>query len=307
MNTETIHVEANGLQFAMSRCGSGRKLALLLHGFPESRYSWRHQMPVLAELGFTAWAPDLRGYGDSDRPEGVAAYAMTELLADVAALIDAARTRGMDGPVTLIGHDWGGAIAWYFALLGSRPLERFIVMNLPHPTRFAQGLKTLRQLRRSWYMFFFQLPWLPERLLARHGAAAIAGILRGTAIDKARFPRDVLSVYCRNALRPGALTAMLNYYRAAFRYPPPPRRKFAVPLETPTLMIWGEEDRALGKEFTVDTGALVRDFTLRLLPRVSHFVQQEAPEAVNDIMREWLLTSRPAAGAARDACVIRAG
>ena len=305
MNIETIHVEANGLRFAIDRCGNGRSLALLLHGFPESRFSWRHQLPVLAELGFSAWAPDLRGYGESDRPDGVAAYAMTELLADVAALIDAARARGMDGPVTLIGHDWGGAIAWYFALLATRPLERFIVMNLPHPTRFAEGFKTLRQLRRSWYLFFFQLPWLPERLLAGNGAAAIAGILRRTAVDKTRFPRDVLSVYCRNAQRPGALTAMLNYYRAGFRYPPPPRREFCIPLETPTLMIWGEEDRALGKELTVDTGTLVRDFTLRLLPGVSHWVQQEAPEAVNEILREWLLTSRPASGLARAARVSR--
>jgi pimeloyl-ACP methyl ester carboxylesterase len=147
-------------------------------------------------------------------------------------LIDAARARGIDGPVTLIAHDSGGAIAWYFALAGSRPLERLIVMNLPHPVRLAQGLRTLRQLRRSSYLFFFQLPWLPERLLAANRAAAIARIFLGMAVDETRFPRAVLSVYCRNARRPGALTAMLNYYRA------------------------------LGRELTVGTDALVRDFTL---------------------------------------------
>jgi len=287
---ETIQVEANGLRFAVDRCGSGSLLALCLHGFPESRFSWRYQLPMLAELGFTAWAPDLRGYGDSDRPQGVAAYAMQNLLADVAALIDAARRMGVQGPVTLIGHDWGGAIAWMFVLLRPRPIARFIVMNLPHPLRFAEGLRTLRQLRRSWYLFFFQLPWLPERVLAANQAAAIAGMFRGMAVDKSRFPRAVLEVYCKNALRPGALTAMLNYYRAMFRHSQrskPALRKF---LEVPTLMIWGERDSALGIELTYGTEALVQDFSLHYLPGVSHWVQQEAPEAVNAIMIEWLAT-----------------
>jgi len=287
---ETIQVEANGLRFAVDRCGSGSRLALCLHGFPESRFSWRHQLPMLADQGFTAWAPDLRGYGDSDRPRGVAAYAMPNLLADVAALIDAARRLGVAGPVTLIGHDWGGAIAWMFVLLQPRPIARFIVMNLPHPVRFAAGLRTLRQLRRSWYLFFFQLPWLPERLLAANHAAAIAGMFRGMAVDKSRFPRAVLEVYCKNALRPGALTAMLNYYRAMFRHSQRSSPALHKVLEVPTLMIWGERDSALGIELTHGTEALVRDFSLHYLPGVSHWVQQEAPEAVNAIMVEWLAT-----------------
>jgi pimeloyl-ACP methyl ester carboxylesterase len=287
---ETIDVEANGLRFAVDRCGSGSQLALCLHGFPESRFSWRYQLPMLAAQGFTAWAPDLRGYGDSDRPLGVAAYAMPNLLADVAGLLDAAARMGATGPVTLVAHDWGGAIAWMFVLTKPRPIARFIVMNLPHPVRFAAGLRTLRQLRRSWYLFFFQLPWLPERLLAANHAAAIAGMFRGMAVDKNRFPRSVLEVYCKNALRPGALTAMLNYYRAMFRYAPRRDPRLRQVLEVPTLMIWGEQDAALGIELSYGTEALVRDLSLHYLPGVSHWVQQEAPETVNAIMAEWLAT-----------------
>ncbi len=282
---QTIRVVANGLTFAVDRCGTGQKFALLLHGFPESKFSWRYQLPLLAELGFTAWAPDLRGYGGTDRPGGVAAYAMTHLRDDVTGLIDAARAQGITGPVTLIGHDWGGAIAWDYVLEPARPIERFIVMNLPHPKKFAAGLKTWAQLRRSWDMFFFQLPVLPERWLAANNAAVLGKMFRGMAVDKSRFPREVTEVYRRNALQPGALTAMVNYYRALFRFPRRARR--AKLLEIPTLMIWGEADTALGKELTYGTGELVRDFTLKYLP-ASHWVQQEAPDEVNRIIRDWL-------------------
>lgn len=286
---KTAFIPANGLTFEVDQCGDGRKLALCLHGFPESKFSWRHQMPLLAELGYTVWAPNLRGYGDSSRPRGKQAYKMEHLLADVAGLIDAARARGIDGPVTLIAHDWGGAIAWSFALAGIRPLEKFVVMNLPHPAIFMQKVGTWAQIRKSWYIFFFQLPWLPEWMMRRKNAEFIAQAFHGMAVDKSRFPDEVLDHYRQNALKPGALTAMVNYYRAAFgnreqsmRWRSPPR------LLTPTLMIWGEEDAALGKELTYGTENLVEDFMIRYLPGVSHWVQQEAPETVNTILQAWI-------------------
>ena len=283
----TIRVAANGLDFAVDTCGEGRDLALFLHGFPESRFSWRFQLPLLARLGFTAWAPDLRGYGDSARPDGVAAYRISELLKDVAGLIDAARAQGIDGRVVLVGHDWGGALGWLFVLNAIRPVDRYIVMNLPHPDLFARGLRTMRQLRRSWYIFFFQIPGLPERLLAAGRAQAIARAFRGMARDKSRFPDEVLEVYRRNALAPGALTAMINWYRANLRNPfrrLAPAKRLAIPV----LMIWGERDAALGKELTYGTEKLVDDFTLCYLPGVSHWVQQEAPEVVNGMIEAWL-------------------
>ncbi|MDD3446905.1 MAG: alpha/beta fold hydrolase, partial [Zavarzinia sp.] len=185
---ETIMVPANGLDFEVDQAGTGDRLALLLHGFPESKFSWRAQIPVFVEHGYTVWAPNLRGYGRTTRPIGVANYTLDHLTEDVAGLIDAARARGITGPVTLVAHDWGGAIAWAFVLRRARPLERFIILNMPHPVLFFRGLKTWAQLRRSWYMFFFQIPWLPEFLMSLRGARAVGEAFRGMAIDKSRFP-----------------------------------------------------------------------------------------------------------------------
>ena len=284
---ESIRVAANGLDFEVAACGDGPRFALLLHGFPECSYSWRHQLPMLASLGYTAWAPDLRGYGGTSRPNRVRDYRMRHLVNDVAGLIDAA---GADETL-LVGHDWGGAVAWVAALAGVRPLERLIALNLPHPLLFRRGLRTWRQLRRSWYIFFFQLPLLPELVLGADRARRVSGIIRGTARRKDRFPREVLEVYRRNAAQPGAIPAMLAYYRAFLRYPMNRDLARAVSrvLDTPTLMIWGEEDGALGRELTYGTDELVSDLTLRYLPGVSHWVQQEAPETVNAMIEAWLV------------------
>jgi pimeloyl-ACP methyl ester carboxylesterase len=282
-------VQANGLRFHVATCGAGERLALCLHGFPECWYSWRYQMPLLARLGYRVWAPDLRGYGETDRPLGIQAYAVERLIDDVAALIDAAGARS----TVLIAHDWGGIIAWYFALRRVRPLERLVVMNLPHPAIMDRALRSWRQMRKSWYALFFQIPRLPEALLRAQDCRAIGEAFRGMAIDKSRFPDDVLRVYRDNAARPGALTAMLNYYRAFVRGGGLRQRALGYPLiETPTLLLWGEEDSALGKETTYGTECFVSNLTLRYLPRVSHWVQQEAPETVNAMLEAWL-TDRP--------------
>lgn len=282
----SLRVPANGLDFEVAACGDGPRFALLLHGFPECSFSWRHQLPLLASLGYTAWAPDMRGYGGTTRPRRVRDYRMRHLVDDVAGLIDAAGAR----ETLLVGHDWGGAVAWVAALAAVRPLERFIVINLPHPRLFRRGLRTWRQLRRSWYIFFFQLPWLPELVLGANGARRVSGAIRGSARRKDRFPGEVLEVYRRNADRPGAIWAMLAYYRAFLRYPIDRDLARATTriLDTPTLMLWGEEDTALGRELTEGTDELVRDLTLRYLPGISHWAQQEAPETVNAMIEAWL-------------------
>jgi pimeloyl-ACP methyl ester carboxylesterase len=152
-----------------------------------------------------------------------------------------------------------------------------------------RALRTPRQLLRSWYVFFFQIPRLPEALLRARNYQAIADAFRNMAVDKRRFPEEVLDVYRRNAAHPGALTAMINYYRAAVRGGAARQGALGFPtIETPTLMIWGEEDRALGKETTYGTDAFVRHLTVRYLPGVSHWVQQEAPETVNAMLEAWL-------------------
>lgn len=281
---ETEFIRAGDLEFEVLTCGNPEsdRLALMLHGFPEHAYSWREQMPLLARLGYRVWAPNQRGYGKTTRPAKRADYRLDLLLDDVAALIDVSGAKR----VTLVCHDWGGIVGWFFALRGLRPLERFVVMNLPHPQRFHEALRHKAQRRRSRYAMFFQLPWLPEFLFRRNGARMIGDAFYEMAIDKTRFPDEVLDVYRAQALEPGALTAMLNWYRAN-RFLSTFEGPFPV-LETPTLMIWGEEDVALGVELTDETDALVRDFTLRKLPGVSHWVQQEAPEAVNAILEAWL-------------------
>ena len=280
----TRMVEANGLTFETLEAGSGDRLALFLHGFPELNFSWRHQLPMFARLGYRAWAPNLRGYGKSSRPKGVGAYHIDHLVADVAGLIDAAGAR----EVTLVAHDWGAIIAWMFAIRKTRPLHRLIIMNVPHPLCFAREVRHWRQLKKSWYVFFFQIPGLPERLLAANNARAIGDAFRNMAIDKSRFPPEVLEVYRRAALEPGALTAMINYYRAAMRARPSVMQPRPGTVDVPTLMIWGEEDSALSKETTYGTDEFVRDLTIRYLPGVSHWVQQEAPEKVNAIIEAWL-------------------
>lgn len=288
---ETRFVEANHLRFEVDVCGDGDRLALCLHGFPEHSFSWRYQLPLLAQLGYKAWAPNLRGYGRSERPTGMAAYAIENLLADVAGLIDAAGCR----ETVLLAHDWGAVIAWYFAMRRIRPLSRLVICNVPHP---APAQKTMRgsfeQMKKSWYILFFQLPGVPEWVLGRHGAAPVADAIRRSSVDASRFPDEVLEVYRRNAAVPGALTAMVNYYRALLRGGGARRQhELGYPtIEVPTLMIWGEDDVALTRETTHGTEDYVRDLTVRYLPRVSHWVQQEAPEVVNPMI-EAFLTGRP--------------
>lgn len=280
----TRTIEANGLRFAVDEAGEGDDVALLLHGFPESRYSWRHQLPALAALGWRAVAPDLRGYGETSRPPERAAYRMEHLVADAGGLFDALGARRR----LLIGHDWGALVAWSFAMARTRPLDGLVAMNVPHPAVFRAVLRrSWAQRRRSWYVAFFQIPRLPEWFLTRNRARAVGHAFTGMAVDRSAFPREVTERYRQNALLPGAMSAMLAYYRANLGLLA--RGGGASPaIETPTLLIWGEEDKALGLELTEGYDGLVEDFTLRRLPNVSHWVQQEAPEAVNAALGDWM-------------------
>jgi pimeloyl-ACP methyl ester carboxylesterase len=283
----TRRIQANGLEFEVDEAkgGDGTRLALCLHGFPESKFSWRYQLPLLAELGYLAWAPNQRGYGQSSRPKGVAAYDIDNLVADVEGLIAASGAK----ETLLIAHDWGAIIAWHCAMRHIKTLTRLVIMNVPHPSRFAEDIRKNRtQQRKSWYVAFFQIPKLPEWFLTRKKAKAVGDAFLGMAIDKSRFPEDVLQHYRDNALLPGAATAMVNYYRAGRRAGSKRMAPEPGTVDVPTLIIWGEEDSALEKSLVPGTERFVKDLTVRYLPGVSHWVQQEAPEKVNDILKEWL-------------------
>ena len=274
----TLFVEANGLRFEVLEQGSGDRLALCLHGFPEHAVSWRHQMPVLAALGYRVWAVNQRGYGRSSRPLRIADYAMPELLDDVAALVDASGAKS----VVLVGHDWGAMVAWHFAAGRVRPLERLVIMNVPHPLCFRAALRRWRQARRSWYIAFFQLPRLPERMLSANGGAAVRRMFARLAL-----PPEVMAVYTAQIVEPGAATAMLNWYRAA-RGHDPRTPDMARVIEVPTLLVWGEDDVALDPVCLDGTERYVRHLTLRRLPGVSHWVQQDAPGTVNRLLQDFL-------------------
>ncbi|HEY0704220.1 MAG TPA: alpha/beta hydrolase [Candidatus Acidoferrales bacterium] len=298
---EMIRVPANGITFEVATmCAAAAepgikpsedRLALCLHGFPEHAYSWRYQMPLLAKFGYRVWAPNLRGYGATDSPQEISAYTIDTLVADIAALIEASGAK----QVLLLAHDWGGALAWILAMRRPELINRLVILNLPHPACFQRELKRARQLRKSWYMFFFQIPKLPEYLLRRNGAALIGRMFRGSTHHPERFPDDVIQVYRDNALRPGGLTAMLNWYRAFFQRrreeqetQPGAARPRLPKIEIPTLFLWGNADVALDFRCTEGTENYVTNLTFRVFPGVSHWIQQEAPEAVNAMLQAWL-------------------
>jgi pimeloyl-ACP methyl ester carboxylesterase len=282
-------ISANGLNFAIDECGGGDAVALCLHGFPESRKSWRHQLPVLAAQGWHAVAPDLRGYGETSRPGAQADYHIDRLVDDVAALFEALGAKRR----LLVAHDWGALVAWVFAMRRVRPLDGLVIMNVPHPRVFRDTLRTSwAQKRKSWYVAFFQLPWLPEAMLGANGARGVGQAFVGSAVNKAAFPPDIIDHYRANASQPGALTAMINYYRANF---PNVLDEPVVVIDVPTLMIWGEQDVAIDIANTQGYGPLVTDFTLVRLPDASHWVQQDAPDAVNAALVAWLAAKLPGA------------
>ncbi|MEK6665643.1 MAG: alpha/beta hydrolase [candidate division NC10 bacterium] len=285
-------VEANGLRFHCVTAGEG-PLVLLLHGFPEFWYSWRHQIPALAAAGFMVVAPDLRGFNDSDKPAGIEAYRMSQIVEDVAGLC---RAFGHEQAV-VVGHDWGGAVAYAFAMANPDMTRALVALNCPHPADFSQALmggKNLEQMKKSWYMFFFQFPEIPEQVLAADNFR----LLKAFAYSQARrdtFSAKDLKAYTEAFSKPGALTGGINWYRAMLRRPTHasgvgtrPARLFP-PIGAPTLVIWGERDHFLGKELT---RGMKRHFTgkfsIRYLPGVSHWVQQEVPGRVNALLLNFL-------------------
>lgn len=271
-------VDANGLAFHVEEAGSGDRLALCLHGFPETSHSWRHQLPVLADIGYRAWAPDLRGYGATrPLPSSTEEMAVERHLDDVDALLDAA---GVE-QVTLIGHDWGAIISWLYAMRRPERVERLVILNVPHPAAFERNARTNpRQWLRSWYALFFQLPWLPERALTARRAEAVARAFEGV------LPDEDVEVYRHAMLQPGAAKAAVDIYRAFLRGGGLVRqRRLGWPTITcPTLVIWGVRDVALGEELLAGTDRWVADLRVEKLD-ATHWVQQDAPDVVNGLLR----------------------
>lgn len=288
-------VELEDVRLHFVEAGAG-PLVILLHGFPEFWYSWHHQLRALAEAGYRAVAPDMRGYNRSDRPAGVEAYRLRRLVDDVAGLMAAL---GSDR-AAIAGHDWGGVVAWRLAIDRPALVDRLIVLNAPHPAAMRRELRTPGQLLRSWYVFFFQLPAIPEWVLSAFDFAVLERVFRTG--PRRPFTDEEIRRYKDALSRPGALTAMINYYRAAGRRllrrsrggrGAPGRggadgERPGEGVRTPTLLIWGERDRYLGRGLTRGLERWVPDLRIERLPRASHWVQQDAPQRVSELMIEFL-------------------
>ena len=255
-------------------------VVLLLHGFPEFWYGWRKQIEPLAAAGFRVIVPDQRGYNLSSKPSGVAAYALTELVSDVIAIAD---QLGQE-KIFLAGHDWGAAVAWSTALLHPQRIAKLVVLNVPHPSVMRKFLSTRpRQLLHSWYMFFFQLPWLPEGVFSafnfRIGARALLRSSRpGT------FSAEDLAQYRAAWSQPGALTGVINWYRALFRT----RTKFPdKTVRVPTRILWGERDAFLLAEMAHESLRYCTSAELFTFANATHWLQREEPARVSELLIDF--------------------
>ncbi len=270
------HTLANGLRVRWYEKGEG-PVILCLHGFPELAVSFRRQVAGLSDR-YRVVAPDMRGYGGTDAPAEVNEYSLERLMDDVEGMIEALDER----TVHLVGHDWGGALAWQMAQERGHQLRSLTVLNCPPVALMSRQIVNPAQLRRSWYIFFFQLPRLPEKWLLSDPQATAQRMFHGGALNREPFDDESLAPYVEQ-MRERGLPG-LNYYRAIGRRP----RIRLRPIEVPTRLVWGMGDPALGTQFAdpAKYRSWVRDFDLVRVPEAGHWVQQEAPEVVNRAIRE---------------------
>jgi len=275
-NLEHVFLPTNGIRLHVVQSGSRYgSLAILLHGFPEFWYSWRRQIQPLTEAGLRVWAPDQRGYNLSDKPKSTAAYRLDELANDVIGLID---TAGVD-KCYLVGHDWGAAVAWWVALRYPDRLHKLAILNMPHPAVMKQMvLSNLDQLRRSWYMFFFQIPSLAEAILRNDDWERMVRMLLSGS-KPGSFSQEDIEHYRQAWWRKDAIASMLKWYRAAIQMLPDMSGDLRI--RVPTLMLWGAQDIALGREMAQPSLDLCDDGKLVFFESSSHWVQLDVSQSVN--------------------------
>lgn len=267
-------------------------LVVCLHGFPEFWYAWRHQLDALARAGYRVVAPDLRGYNRSSQPKGVDSYRTAELVGDVRGLIE-----GLGyARAVVVGHDWGGSVAWDVAIRDPALLDRLVVLNSPHPELFREALvSSPTQVLKSWYVFLFQLPWIPERILEADDYRVVGEMLTDTATPEAFTDADIRR-YKDAMARSGSMRGPVNYYRAIARETIGDELRTLVPgaetrqgtVDVPTLVVWGEDDMALSVELLDGLEEWVSDLRVERLPGASHWVQADEPDRVNELLVDFL-------------------
>lgn len=277
-NGVTLHVVQDG-----PRSGP---LVLLLHGFPDFWYGWRHQIPHLAAAGYRVWVPDQRGYNLSEKPKGIAAYRVDTLAADVVGLIDAAG----EERAFVVGHDWGAGVAWWVAAKYPQRVARMVIVNVPHAAVMEQQIRrNLAQLRKSWYFFFFQIPRLPEVAARWRMWSSVVRALQKSSRPGTFTERDIVA-YRAAWSQPNAYRSMVNWYRAALQQPSPPAASPRITV--PTLLIWGVHDQFLGRELARPSIDLCDDGQLVFFEDASHWVQHEEPARVNALLVQFLRGER---------------
>jgi pimeloyl-ACP methyl ester carboxylesterase len=258
--------------------GSG-PLVVLLHGFPQCWYQWRYVMPRLAQH-FHVVAPDMRGYSESSKPKGVTAYDIEKVSADIDGLIG---TLGEE-KAHIVGHDWGGSIAWYMGAHHAHRIDRLAIINAPHPAALKRELRSSEQALRSWYVLAFQLPLLPEAMLR----LTIRRSLPSSAPTPGTFNDEALDVYENAVSLPGAATSMINYYRAAVRQAPFIMREADRTIALPTLLLWGMKDFALVPRLTEGLEPYVPNLRIERVEESGHWLAEEKPHVVVDALIDFL-------------------
>jgi pimeloyl-ACP methyl ester carboxylesterase len=275
-------VVTNGVRLHLVEAGpQDGPPVLLLHGFPELWYGWRHQIGPLAEAGYHVLVPDQRGFNLSAKPPGIGAYRLDLLGLDMTGLLD---ELGLSDAF-VVGHDWGGVVAWWLGIAHPERVRKLVVLNIPHPMVMRRFLRRdLAQIRRSWYIFFFQLPWLPEFWLRRRDWR-IAELMLRTTSRRGTFRREELARYREAWAQPGSPKSMLQWYRAALRRPPPIPADVRV--SPPTRILWGTDDIALGREMVPPSAELCDSAEVFYFEGASHWLQHEEAEAVNQHLLEF--------------------
>ena len=283
MRYQEKQITTNGLNLHVVMAGpkKGRPV-VMLHGFPEFWYGWRAQIPALTKAGYRVIVPDQRGYNLSDKPKGASAYRVDMLVQDIAGLADALGYK----QINLVGHDWGAVVAWAFALWHPERVRKLGILNVPHPAVMLRFLRRdPEQLRRSWYIFFFQLPWLPEYFLRQQGWRGAVRALRGSGRIHT-FTNEDVAEYKKAWSQPGAMTAMLNWYRAAVRHRP--KLPDDLQVKVPTLMMWGMHDVALSHRMARPSLDYCADGKLIFFEDASHWVQHDEAALVSQYLLEFL-------------------
>lgn len=281
MDIEHLHLTANGQSFYLAAAGprSGPPV-FLLHGFPEMSYAWRHQLAALAEAGMRVMAPDQRGYGHSSKPSDVGAYRLDTLGADIVAL---ASELGYSS-ARLVGHDWGGLVAWLLATHNPGFVDRLAILNAPHPaTLMGHMVRRPSQALRSAYVAFFQLPWIPEAALGTLDHALLEAALVRTS-RPGTFDDDELAVYRAAWSIDGALTGMLNWYRALALAPSLDRRRVTCPVR----ILWGDRDAALDQSLAELAATRCEVVEVIHLPQATHWLHHEEHRRVNELLIDFL-------------------